>query len=202
MKKLKEKVLEAVKIAQECPDNLQQSCFELLLGHFLSEDSKAASSSPANQEKKQEKQEPKSVNEESLRSQEDLSESDLHIKVRKFLKDHGLTLEHLNQLFYKENNEVLSLIEDYKTTNTSEIQVRITLLQCLQSAIKEGEFRTSVEEARQEAKIRKCYDMNNWGGNYSRNTDLFDFDKYSREVQTITLSKQGKQQLADLIKEL
>jgi len=35
MKKIKEKMLEIVKIAQECPENLQKSCFEILLKYEL-----------------------------------------------------------------------------------------------------------------------------------------------------------------------
>jgi hypothetical protein len=59
-----------------------------------------------------------------------------------------------------------------------------------------------VESAREEASTRKCYDKNNWSANYSNNATLFDFEKYSRQVKVITLSEQGKTELAKIIKEL
>ena len=84
----------------------------------------------------------------------------------------------------------------------SESQIRITLLQCLLSAIKTGDFQTTVDAARQEVQTRKAYDTNNWSGNYTNNAALFDFDKYSKTVKVIVLSEQGKKELADLIQEI
>jgi hypothetical protein len=37
MQDLKARVLEFASIAKECPDNLQEKCFELLLTDFLSQ---------------------------------------------------------------------------------------------------------------------------------------------------------------------
>jgi hypothetical protein len=135
-------------------------------------------------------------------TQHDLLKTDLHVKVSRFLEKHGLDVEHLNQLFYKEDDRILPLYEDLKTTRVSESQVRITLLQCLLNAITTGEFQTTVENARVEASTRKCYDKNNWGNNYTNNAGLFDFDKYARTVKTISLSEAGRKALADVIKEL
>ena len=59
-----------------------------------------------------------------------------------------------------------------------------------------------MEAAREEANTRKCYDMNNWSNNYTNNAELFDFERYSRKVQTITLSNEGKKELANLVKEM
>lgn len=207
MKKLKEKVLEIVKIAQECPENLQQSCFEILLKQALGtlETTKGPPGEQAREavkEKEKPKEEPKSLVEETAKTQDDLSSSDLHLKTRRFLEKHGLSVDHLNQLFYKEGDQIFPLYDDLKTTRTSESQVRITLLQCLHNAIRTGDFQTQVEAAREEAATRKCYDKNNWSGNYSNNAILFDFDRYSRQVKVITLSEQGKIELANVIKEL
>jgi len=204
MKKIREQVLEIVKIAQDCPENLQQACFEILLKNALSVEKLPAEGMQTPQKKKDEKQkqEPKGVVEESAKTQEDISDNDIDIKVKRFLKKYSLNADHLNQLFYKEGDQILPLYDDLKTIRTSESQVRITLLQCLRNAILSGEFQTTVEAAREEADTRKCYDNNNWASNYTKKAELFDFDKYSRNLQTITISEAGKATLADLIKEL
>ena len=204
MKKLKEKVLEAVKIAQECPENLQQICFELILKNVLTTEEKPPKTPTGRQEDmdKEVKPEPKSVVEESAAKQDDLSDIDLHVKAKRFLEKFGLTVEQLNQLYYKEGDQILALYEDLKTTRTSESQVRITLLLCLHSAIQTGNLQTTVEAVREETQTRKCYDRNNWRNNYTNNAGLFDFEKYSKNVKTISLSEQGKKELANLIKEL
>ncbi len=149
-----------------------------------------------------EKKDPESVIEQASQTQDDLSDSDLHLKTKRFLAKEQLTTEQLSQLFYKEGDQTLPLYDDLNTTRTSESQIRITLLQCLKSAIKTGNFQTTVEAAKEEATTRKCYDMNNWSNNYSNNAELFDFEKYSKKVQTITLSNEGKKELANLIKEM
>jgi len=208
MKKLKDKVLEMVAIAQECPENLQQICFEILLKHSLGLDKPVVPAQPVSPAKDndvkdgQAKPEPKGVVETSAQTQDDISMTDLHVKAKRLLEKNDLSLYHLNQLFYKEGEQILPLYDDLKTTRTSESQIRITLLLCLLNAIRTGEFQTEVEAARKESTERKCYDKNNWSANYTNNAALFDFDKYSRLIKTITLSEEGKKELANIIKEL
>lgn len=203
MKTIQEKVQEIAKIAMECPENLQQSCFEILLKHALGlEKPTGPEKREFGETTKTNKEDPKSIVEESAKKQEDLSSGNLHVAVRRFLEKNDLSVDHLNQLFYKEGDQVLPLYDDLKTTRTSESQVRITLLQCLHNAIRSGKFQTSVDDVRQEVATRKCYDKNNWGNNYTNNAGLFDFDKYTKDVKTITLSEQGKKELADVVKEI
>ena len=201
MKKLKEKVLELVKIAQECPENLQQACFEILLKNAIGtqEPQKLAETG---QNGVSNKKEPKSVVEDSSKTQDDLSYKGVHVKVRRLLEKYALTIDNLNQVFYKEGDQILPLYNDLKTTRTSESQVRITLLQCLHNAIQTGEFQTSVEAVRKEATDRKCYDVNNWANNFTNNAALFDFERYSKKLKTVTLSEQGKTELVTLVKEI
>lgn len=202
-KKVREKVLEIAKIAQECPENLQQICFETLLRHTLEGGKPPASSEKQKPEEKEKgKKTLESIVEETAQTQDDLTSADLHLKARRFLDKHSLTVNDVNQLFYKEGDKILPLYEDLKTTRTSESQVRITLLQCLHNAIRSGNFTTSVEAIKEEAGTRKCYDVNNWNNNFTNNASLFDFTQYSKKVQTINLSDQGKTELADLIKEM
>jgi len=206
MKKLKEKVVELVAIAKECPENLQQICFDILLRHELLATAHAPADvmpTPSKGPKSEKpKTDPQSAVETAADSQEDLAISDLHVKVRRFLKKSDLSDAHLNQLFYKEGDAILPLYDDLKTTKTSESQIRITILQCLLNAIRTGEFQTTVDAARAEASNRKCFDKNNWGNNFTNNATFFDFTKYSRKVTTIALSEQGKAELANVIKEL
>ena len=163
----------------------------------------SAPSAPENTSKGEEtRQTPKSVVEESAKRQDDLSTADLHVKAKRFLEKSDLSMDHLNQIFYKEGGEIRPLYDDLKTNRTAESQVRITLLQCLLNGIKTGDFRTTVEAARQEAIARKCYDKNNWGNNYNNNGALFDFKKYTKDVQSLALSESGRAELANVIKEL
>lgn len=204
MKKLRDKVLDSVKLAQECPENLQQICFEILLKHALATDETPPSPPPRAETPvgAQEKVQPRSIVEESAGKQDDLLDADMHLKANRFLQKYSLSIAQINQLFYKEGDNTLPLYDDLKTTQTSETQIRITLLQCLLSAIKTGDFRTTVEAARQEVKTRKAYDASNWGNNYTNNAGLFDFDKYSKTLKVIALSEQGKKELAEVIKDL
>lgn len=203
MKTIREKVQEIAKIAMECPENLQQSCFEILLKHAIGiEEPPGPAGKDLDKTSKTTTGDPKNIVEETAKKQEDLSSGDLHVAARRFLEKSDLSIDHLNQLFYKEGDQILPLYDDLKTTRTSESQVRITLLQCLHNAIRSGTFQTSVDDVRQEATTRKCYDKNNWSNNYTNNAGLFDFDKYTKGVKAITLSEQGKKELAAVVKEI
>lgn len=202
MKKIRDQVMEIVKIAQDCPENLQQTCFEVLLTHALG-GGKAPTAEPTPATGAEpEKKEPISIVEKSAQTQDDIALTDVHVKMRRFMEKHDLSVDHLNQLFYKEGDQILPLYEDLKTTRTSESQVRIALLRCLHNAILSGEFQTTVEDTRQEAITRKCYAKNNWGNNFTNNAAFFDFNKYAKGLTAIALSEQGKKKLADIIKDL
>jgi hypothetical protein len=124
------------------------------------------------------------------------------VKVRHFLKKYNLTLAEVNNLFYKENDQILPLYDDLRTTRLAENQVRITLLLALHQAIQTGEFECEVEAVRTECNDRKCYDRNNFGNNFTNNAGLFDFTKYTKATTKIRLSEEGKKELAELIREL
>jgi hypothetical protein len=115
------------------------------------------------------------------------------------MEKYKITIEQLNQLLYKEDDKILPLFDDLKTTRTSECQVRVALLKALLNALSSGEFQASVEEIRNECQARKCYDTNNWNNNFQNNASLFDFGKYSKGLTTVRLSEEGKKELAELI---
>jgi hypothetical protein len=213
MTKLKDEVLKLVDIAKDCPENLQVVCFELLLRNYLETAPRkgsptAASASEA--ETKPPNAVPPAAGIDSnpvippgvQKNAEDIVETDLHVKVRHFLKKYGITLEQLNNIFYKQDGAFLPLYEDLKTTRMSDSQVRITLLQALGSSFQSGEFQATVETVRQECKDRKCYDGTNFAANYTNSSASFDFEKYDKNVVHVKLSEEGKKSLAELIKEL
>jgi anti-sigma28 factor (negative regulator of flagellin synthesis) len=200
--KIKEKVLEFAAIAKECPESLQVKCFELLLSHYLNQ--LTTKPEKKQDDKKNEAKPPadEKPSDES-RSQEDLLERDVHVKVRQFLKKSNLTVSHLNQIFYKEGEEIKPLYDDLKTTKAAESQVRIALLHALKNSITTGDFQFDGEDVRKETQVRKCYDAPNFTTNFKNNKVLFDnFDGYDKSQPKVTLSSQGKEKLAALIQEL
>jgi hypothetical protein len=206
---LKEKILEITEIARACPENLQTICFELLLKDYLSsraQEREGQSHSPEplkrTAQPAQEEAGSPTAAEGIGKGQDDLSEGDLHVKARRLLEKNSLTVGQLNNLFYKENGQILPLYEDLKTTRVAECQVRVTLLHALRRAIETGDFECDVETVRTDCDARKCYDVSNWGNNFKNNAELFDFEAFNKSVKRLRLSERGKQELADLIKEL
>lgn len=94
MSKLKQKVEEFAAIATALPENLQVTCFELLLRHHLegtshppAEPKKAGSDAPATGPLPPVSTNPPS---ETGSKQEDLRLNDLHVKPRKFLEKYAV----------------------------------------------------------------------------------------------------------------
>lgn len=211
MAKLKDKVAEFAAIAADLPDNLQVVCFELLLRSHLEA---SRPRPPANPERNKDVDKEKDKNkdldaedksktvEEAAKSQADIVQGDLHVKVKRFLQKYSLTLDHLNNVFYKEDGKILPLYEDLNTTKMSEGQIRIALLQSLVSAIPTGTFEATVEDVRSECDDRKCNDRPNFAANFRNNDTMFDFETFDRQTKKVRLSEDGKSELADVIKEL
>lgn len=205
--KLKQKIMEFVALTKDCPENLQEKCFELLLADYLQQlRPKAPSVAEDAKQPKHTSDEDKKEREDKDKKtpqQEDIAETDLHVKARQFLKKSGLTVEHINQLFYKEEGNFLPLYDDLKTTKASESQIRIALLHALLNGMHKGDFEFNGESVRDEAQVRKCYDRPNFATHFKSNNDLFDgFSNYSKTSPTIRLSADGKARLAEVIKEL
>ena len=203
--KLKQKIMEFVALAKECPENLQAKCFELLLADHLQQlRPKVVSIGEDTKPPKPTGDETKKGDEDKKASQqEDIAETDLHVKARQFLKKSGLTVEHINQLFYKEEGNFLPLYDDLKTTKASESQIRIALLHSLLKGMHTGDFEFNGESVREEAQVRKCYDTPNFAAHFKNSKELFEgFSKYSKTSPTIKLSANGKAKLAEVIKDL
>ena len=219
MSDLKHQIKEIVEIVALVPEEFKTTCFEILLKEAVannkpsavSEAAKSAfdasvppvTNSPAKVEETVD--EPDTA----LRSAQpkvdegtDIATADVHIKVRRFLEKSDLTIANLNELFYKENDGFQSLITDLGATKVSEAQMRISLLQALHNALDSGEFVTTVEKVREECKMRKSYDSNNFGANFRNNALLFDFGTWTKDVTELKLSEPGKKDLVTIIKAL
>ena len=208
MSNLRDKVKELSEIAALVPENLQVSCFEVLLRDYLASIS-SRGAAPTKQLPVVEvsptvagaETQGKSFD-EVAKAQADVSLSDLHVKARKFMDKYGVTIGELNNLFYKEGTTIKPLYEDLKTTRMAEAQVRVTLLQALGSALVDGDFTAQVETVRTECRDRKALDGANFAANYKNNASLFDFDKYDKDTKALRLAEDGRKELAQLIKEL
>jgi len=206
MSDLRDKVKELAEIAALVPENLQATCFEILLRDYLA--SLSGSSAPATNQKAAaplplaETEGSDNGLEEAAKTQADITLADLHMKARKFLDKYGVSISEVNNLFYKEGTAIKPLYEDLKTTRMAESQIRITLLQALLSVLSDGDFTAQVDSVRAECRDRKALDANNFAANYKNNGSLFDFDKYDKDTKSLRLSENGRKELAQLIKEL
>ena len=210
---LKTDVLELAAIARECPENLQERCFELLLSRYL--DSVVKSAPPKVESATPPPTEPTlqgnsgaagavaGSGEGPAPTDQDLTLAGLPIKARKFLEKYGRSMDDLNQLFYKDGEDITPLYEDLKTTKITESQIRISLLAALREGIKTGEFVFDGESVRAECQLRKFYDKANFAAIFKRHAALFDgFEAYDPESPKVRLSEGGKEQLSNLIVEL
>lgn len=212
MSSLQNKVKELADIAASVPENLQVTCFELLLRDYLASISGeaahpprqvgAAKNSGAPAEIAAAQEESITGGDKSAPAQADVTQADLHVKARKFMEKYSVSIGELNNLFYKEGRSIMPLYEDLKTTRMSEAQIRIALLQALHHGLGDGEFIAQVEGIRTECRDRKVLDGPNFAANFKNNNSLFDFDNYSKETKTIRLSEEGRKELAEIIKEL
>lgn len=200
---LKNRVKEIAEIAKQCPQGLQEKCFELLLADLLTS---RKGQTPANRDGgrvAESKHAENNQDEVSAAEQTDIEDGDLHVKAKRFLKKYGLSISELNQILYKEGEEFLPLYEDLKTTGASESQIRIALLQALIAGLQSGEYQFDGENVRSECQERKCYDGGNFTANFKNNATFFEgFEKYDKKSSMIRLSEEGRKQLAELIREL
>lgn len=219
MNAFKDQIREIVEIVALVPEQFKATCFEMLLKEAIancrpnaaSPAEKAAASATQTPAKNSTPKVEELVDEPPAASKSaqpkvgegtDITASDIHIKVRKFLEKGELTVSNLNELFYKENDGFASLITDLGVTKMSEAQMRISLIQTLHHSLASGEFATTVEAVREECKMRKSYDSTNFGANFKNNASLFDFGTWSKDVTELKLSELGKKDLVTAVKAL
>lgn len=194
-KSLKEIVSEVLDAISECPEDLKPQAFEILLRHQLG---------PSRPSRSGELADHRDVVDEvdEVPDEADIAEPELHAKTRKFLKDHGVTIADINALYYREGDEIKPLYDDLGSAVMSECQLRLALLEALETAFETGAFEFRGESVREKCKIYKCYDSPNFTRNFKSNQALLDgYEKYDRGAR-IRLSTAGKSRLAEVIKEL
>lgn len=199
---MKKDIKEIAAIAEGVPEAFRDHTYEVLLteylkglapprGNALSPPPPDAEASGASEELP------------GTADQEDIVMADLHAKTKKFLGENDLSLAHVNELFYKEGEEILPLYEDLGTTQLSESQLRIALLQAFRNALGTGDYVFNVEQVRTEAQERKAYDSANFSSNLKAHAKNFDgFSKYDKKKPDVRLSVEGKKRLAALVKQI
>ena len=197
---LKAEIKEIIEITKECPAELQQRCFEILLDNYLQKfkTTRSVQTVIAQNEDK--------VDESSIESNEvstttsDITENDFHVKVRKFFQLNNINVTDLNRIYYKENGQLLPYYESMHSTKMSECQIRLTLLTAFEEGFATGDFAVNGENVRKRCQELKCYDSPNFATNFKNNAALFDnwADKYDKNTDYI-LSVEKKKQLAQTL---
>lgn len=223
MADLKEEIKEIVDIVNLVPESLKVMCFELLLKDALAKRHSSAKSSaaPAHVAREVEPKPPKSAapGDESGNEAEsaatfspgvqpkvnggsDITMSDLHMKTKRFMTNSAVTLDHINNVFYKEGDKFDLLITDFGAKSMADAQMKIAMLQALHQALIDGEFTTTVEAVRKECRMRKSLDTPNFTTNFKNNSGIFDFGEWTKGITDLKLSEEGKKALAEVVKKL
>ena len=151
---LKAEIKEIIEITKECPAELQQRCFEILLDNYLQKfkTTRSVQTVIAQNEDK--------VDESSIESNEvstttsDITENDFHVKVRKFFQLNNINVTDLNRIYYKENGQLLPYYESMHSTKMSECQIRLTLLTAFEEGFATGDFAVNGENVR-----KRCQEL-------------------------------------------
>ena len=222
MTDLKEEIKEIVDMVALVPESLKVMCFEMLLKDALAKrhSPPKPTQAPAHavREVKPKATEHAALVDESGNEAEsvpptpavqpkvnggsDIATSDLHMKTKRFMMNGDVTLEHINNVFYKEGNNFELLITDFGARSMADGQMRIAMIQALRQALIDGEFTTTVEAVRQECKMRKCLDTANFAKNFRNNASIFDFGEWSKDITELRLSDDGRKALAEVVKKL
>jgi len=203
--KIKQEIKDIIEIVNQCPTELQEKCFELLLNNLLQEISSKADKKVPKQKQIQEDENVNNSNSEkthqnnnNVNDYDDIQITDFHIKVRKLLGE-KVTMEKINELYYKENDSILPLYEEMATNQASQSQVRLALLTAFENAISSGEFEFNVDEIRKRCQDMKCYDRANFGANFKKSKHLFEDDSEFKKGKKIKLSTSGKKEIIDVL---
>lgn len=197
---LKAEIKEIIEITKECPTELQQRCFEMLLDNYLQK-FKVINNNQVTPIQSEEKIDDVIAedNEVSL-STSDITENDFHVKVRKFFQLNTINVADLNRIYYKENGQLHPYYESMHSTKMSECQIRLTLLTAFEAGFATGDFVVNGEVVRKRCQELKCYDSPNFATTYKNNSIIFDnwTEKYDKNTEYI-LSMEGKKQLAQTL---
>jgi hypothetical protein len=192
-------IKEIEKVSDACSEKYSVVCFKSLLDDFLNGNRREH---PETGSSKKVEEETTTGTAVSTATQRPLVDSDLHLKFKQFMKKHSITIETINQVFYFEGSDILPLYDDLKTIRSSELQIRVALLQAVVTAIKSGSFEFDGEAVRAECQKRKAYDMNNYTKNFKNNSSLFEGYESYKKGDIIKLSDDGKAESAKVLMEM
>lgn len=208
---LKKEIKEIVEIVELCPEKLQEKCFEMLLNQYIPEHKVEKETNIVSQSAVKNVITDDTVESTSSKdcadssSIEEIKITDFHIKTQRFFTNNGVTIEDINNLYYKEGGKLMPLYESLGSTKMSECQMRLELLTAFENSYANvnGDMSFRGEEVRQRCQTMKCYDIANFSSIMKKNSNLFDNfnDKYDKNTEYI-LSTEGKKELAKIIIEL
>lgn len=179
-----EQLKHVVELANTVPQEFRIKCFELLLANMLQSSSPPAAVAPPTQQPPS----PKSTAKPFV----------LPIDVRAFLSQFRLDESKIWSLFLVEENEVHPIYQLH-TVKKAKAQIQLALLMTLQNALRGDQFQVGIEDLRTSCTENKVYDSPNFNAVLRQNKALF---KVVDKEQPLTLSPEGKSELADLIEDL
>lgn len=180
-----EELKKIVELANTVPEEYRQKCFELLLIYTLQgllPPTQGGSPKPAT---------PPShppIHKQFV----------LPIDVKAFLSQYGLAESLLWKFFLVEGTEIRPIYK-LQVTKKARAQIQHALMMTLETAISTGQFQVDIESLRTRCQDQKCYDAPNFMKNIKENAYLF---KTVTNDQPLSLSPDGKSELADLIEQL
>ena len=200
--KLKQEIKDILEITKECPEALQEKCFEILLNSFLEQFKPVQTTVKEEMQRIDASQPIDNQNEvaETSSSGDEITENDFHVRVRKFLNTNNVSIADLNKIYYKENGQLMPFYESMHSTKMSECQIRLTVLTAFENGFANGDFVVNGEVIRKRCQDLKCYDGPNFASIFKNNSSIFDnwADKYDKNT-SYTLSVEGKKILAQTL---
>lgn len=182
-----EQLQEIVQLAETVPEKFQEKCFELLLSHALGFASRPGISPVSSEPVVQERA-----------VAPDQVEFVLPIDVKAFLTQYGFAESTVWDFFLADGEEIRPIYK-LSSTKKAEAQTQHALMMALETAIGTGNFTVGIEELRSRCQERKVYDSPNFKKNIKSRANLF---RQVDDVEDLTLSPDGKSELADLLETL
>ena len=181
-----DRLKEIVTLAETLPERYRESCFELLLSSLLSPQppSEIAQQPPAKPPESQ--------------VQEAAPPFVMPIDVKAFLSQYGIQEDALWKGFIASGSDIRPTYK-LQTTKKAEAQIQSALMMSLEVALITGRFEVTIEDLRKRCTDEKTYDSPNFMRNLKAKENLF---KAVDEVSVLTLSPDGKSELAELLESL
>jgi hypothetical protein len=176
----KDELSRIVELAESVPEIYRGACFELLLRHVLGRSDTR----------------PQGSDLESAPIP--VAPSSLPIDVKAFFIQQKLDAEMVPRLFHIEGSAVRPIYA-LPGSVKSRVQIQHALMMALENAITSGIFQLDIGELRRRCQEQKCYDLANFSRHLKNNTPLF---KSFNINQPLVLSSEGKEKLAELLRQL